>query len=547
VAPEPSLNASYRFHAVLRLTLDLRFVRTSSDVGPDERRLDLRDFATAVKENGVGSLIDLLWRNRYERVRVLSDGHRLSGPEAGVLVLAALSRARRFDLEVEGQVLTVRRPVFLARAFRSLAVAVPRELSGSYRTYRRARVIAARDYDLPLTTAKEPSSVLYVRPTSTLHEMGEYVGGAATHTIGVINGLAENGVSVHVFAPERPPGLAESEITELPIQRVYHLAHWLTFADYSDELAKAASSESADFVYQRYDLGAFAGLELAARLGVPFVLEFNGSEIWTAREWGQGTPRFVETLEALERRELSEASLVVVVSDVLREQLVAAGVDSSRVLVNPNGVDVERLAHYRRRPPRAWRSSLSQPEAPTVGFVGSFGLWHGVLLLPRLIETVARERPDARWILIGGGLLYEEVASEIKARGLSAQVVMTGVVPHDLALSFLAACDVCVSPHVPNPDGSRFFGSPTKLFEYMGLAKPIVASALEQIGEVIEDGRTGLLCPPGDVEAAAAAVVRLLGNETLRQSLGAAALEEASLTYSWKSHTRRILDALSPS
>jgi glycosyltransferase involved in cell wall biosynthesis len=81
----------------------------------------------------------------------------------------------------------------------------------------------------------------------------------------------------------------------------------------------------------------------------------------------------------------------------------------------------------------------------------------------------------------------------------------------------------------------------------MGLAKPIVASALEQIGEVIEDGRTGLLCPPGDVEAAAAAVVRLLGNETLRQSLGAAALEEASLTYSWKSHTRRILDALSPS
>jgi glycosyltransferase involved in cell wall biosynthesis len=190
---------------------------------------------------------------------------------------------------------------------------------------------------------------------------------------------------------------------------------------------------------------------------------------------------------------------------------------------------------------------LGQPEAPTVGFVGSFGLWHGVRLLPSLIEAVARERPDARWVLVGGGLLYEEVAMEIETRGLSPNVVLTGIVRHDRALSFLAACDVCVSPHVPNPDGSRFFGSPTKLFEYMGLGKPIVASALEQIGEVLEDGRTGLLCTPGDVGGAAAAVVRLLSDEPLRLSLGRAALEEARTTYSWKMHARRILDRLAAS
>jgi glycosyltransferase involved in cell wall biosynthesis len=179
-----------------------------------------------------------------------------------------------------------------------------------------------------------------------------------------------------------------------------------------------------------------------------------------------------------------------------------------------------------------------------VGFVGSFGLWHGVRLLPSLIEDVARERPGARWILVGGGVLYQKVAAEIKSRRLSERVRLTGVVSHDRALSLLAACDICVSPHVPNPDGSAFFGSPTKLFEYMGLGKPIVASALEQIGEVIEDGRTGLLCPPGDVEAAAAAVVRLLGDQALRKSLGDAALEEAKTTYSWEMHAQRILEAL---
>jgi glycosyltransferase involved in cell wall biosynthesis len=118
------------------------------------------------------------------------------------------------------------------------------------------------------------------------------------------------------------------------------------------------------------------------------------------------------------------------------------------------------------------------------------------------------------------------------------------LIDHDKALRLLAASDVCVSPHVPNPDGSRFFGSPTKLFEYMGLGRAIVASDLEQIGEVIEHERTGLLSPPGDVDAAAAAILRLLDDPDLRSRLGDAALAEARERYSWKAHTRRILDAL---
>ena len=122
-------------------------------------------------------------------------------------------------------------------------------------------------------------------------------------------------------------------------------------------------------------------------------------------------------------------------------------------------------------------------------------------------------------------------------------VELTGMVPRARAVELLGACDVCVSPHVPNPDGSRFFGSPTKLFEYMGLGRAIVASDLEQIGEVIEHERTGLLCPPGDVQAAADAVLRLLADGDLRSRLGQAALDEARTHYSWDAHARRILDA----
>src|SRR5207237_125725 len=82
------------------------------------------------------------------------------------------------------------------------------------------------------------------------------------------------------------------------------------------------------------------------------------------------------------------------------------------------------------------------------------------------------------------------------------------LVPQDDGPEHLAAADLLVSPHVTNPDGTPFFGSPTKLFEYMAMGRPIVASDLEQIGQTLEHGRTAWLVPPGDVEALADAMAR---------------------------------------
>jgi glycosyltransferase involved in cell wall biosynthesis len=331
--------------------------------------------------------------------------------------------------------------------------------------------------------------------------------------------------------------------TAVAARRVFHFVHWLTAFDYSSRIAAAAAIRPADVVYQRYALGSYAGLELARRLNVPLILEFNGSEVWAKLNWGGGRVPLIETLMQLELRNLLDATLIVVVSDVLRDQLLEQGIAEERILVNPNGVDTRRLARLREQQAAAWRAELGRPEAPTVGFIGTFGLWHGVKVLPHIVEAVARQRADARWIVVGDGPLFGEVSREIEARGLADRVLLTGLVPRDQATRLLAACDVCVSPHVPNPDGTPFFGSPTKLFEYMGLAKPIVASHLNQIGDVIDDGRTGMLVPPGDPHAAAAAVVQLLGDDALRARLGSAAFEEAQRKYSWAAHSRRILDA----
>jgi glycosyltransferase involved in cell wall biosynthesis len=540
---EQAIHCPYSFIPRMRLTVDVRFNAPLVEPQQDERVIALGELARAVRTPA--KLRAMLRDPALSELRVLRDDRALNGVQSGAVLLASLARAGSCEVRSPTSTFTSGPGAMRVRALRLLASALPAELGRSAYWYERARRIASHRFSLSSRPAAEVKRVTYIRAEPSLRWLGAQVGGAATHTAGVINGLSRAGVEVNVFAPERPEGVHDAHCTAVPPKHVLQLVHWLTLVGHSQTLVAAASSTPADVVYQRYALGSYAGLELAQRLGVPLVLEFNGSEIWTERHWGSGHVPLVRTLAALERRNLLEASLIVVVSEPLKEQLLELGVEHGRVLVDPNGVDLQELAPARADPPATWRSRAGLAQAPTIGFVGTFGLWHGVKLLPELIERVAEQREDARWVLIGDGPLRREVAEDLNDRGLSGLVEMPGVVSHPQAVELLACCEVFVSPHVPNPDGSAFFGSPTKLFEYMGLGRAIVASDLDQIGLVLEHRRTALLTPAGDVDAAAHAVVELLGDERLRLDLGKAALREAQQSYTWDAHVGRILRKLS--
>ena len=525
----------------MRLTIDLRFNGSALADRDGETVLTLERLAASARSPH--DLHRLLRDRRWEAVKVLRDERPLNGIQAGGLGLAALARTSRFEIVGPSSTAVLGPAAMVARATATFATAFPAEAARIALARRRAVAVAARHHGLPRHPAGPIRSLTYMRSEPSLRYLGAHIGGAAAHTAGVINGLVHAGVAVNVVAPERPDGIEGAAVTEVPPRRIFQLVHWPTLVDYSEQQVAVAARHRADAVYQRYALGSYAGLGLARRLGVPLILEFNGSEIWAERQWGSGHVPFADVLAALERRNVQDASLVVVVSQVLKDELVRDGIGPERVLVNPNGVDVDRLAGARALEPAAWRVRLGRPEVATVGFIGTFGPWHGIRLLPAIAAVVRAQRDDVRWIVVGSGALFGEVGADIARLGLGDRVELTGVVPHEQAIQLLAACDVCISPHVPNPDGSRFFGSPTKLFEYMGLGRAIVASDLEQIGEVIEHERTGLLCPPGDVEAAARAVLRLLDDGELRRRLGEAALEEARARYSWDAHARRILEA----
>jgi glycosyltransferase involved in cell wall biosynthesis len=243
---------------------------------------------------------------------------------------------------------------------------------------------------------------------------------------------------------------------------------------------------------------------------------------------------------------IGNASLLIVVSEPLKQELIEQGLPPDRVLVIPNGVDTHEFTpgcggEARRR---HWGYHA---EHVVVAFLGTFSYWHGVKVLQEAMTTLL-ERPEwrdrLRFLLIGDGTLCQEMKRDLASQVKAGQILFTGSISHDDVPACLDASDVLVSPHVPMPDGRPFFGSPTKLFEYMARGKGIVASRLDQIAEVLEHDRTAWLTTPGDAHDLADGIAKLARDQVLRQRLGNAARESAMAHHTWNQSAKRILQGL---
>jgi glycosyltransferase involved in cell wall biosynthesis/ubiquinone/menaquinone biosynthesis C-methylase UbiE len=309
------------------------------------------------------------------------------------------------------------------------------------------------------------------------------------------------------------------------------------------------------FIYERLCLGNSAGALLSAEFGVPYIVEYNGSEISMRRSFeGAGYVYEAEYLEA-EALAFEQATLVSVVSAEIRTTLVARGVNPAKILVNPNGVDLDAYAPAPPEQRDEIRRGLGFDAADRViGFTGTFGGWHGIDVLSAAIPRICRAAPRAKFLLIGDGHFKRLVDEAVQSAGLQPRVHSAGRVPQVEGARLLKACDIYVSPHSAHMIDSKFFGSPTKVFEYMALGGGIVASDLEQIGQVLSPALTAdeaargaavvrersVLCAPGDVDQFVQGVVALVAQPDLAGALGRHARDAARDHYSWTRHVANL-------
>ncbi len=211
-----------------------------------------------------------------------------------------------------------------------------------------------------------------------------------------------------------------------------------------------------------------------------------------------------------------------------------------RIAVIENGVDLEIFSTDTSSD--NMKKSLNLEKYFVAGFVGNFREYHGIENLICLAEAVKSKSLNIMFLIVGDGVnrnRYEEI---VRSKGLEKSVIFAGFVPHERVRDYIAVMDVALAPHRKDSfaETGGFHGSPLKIFEYMAMAKPIIAPPLGQIKELIVDGESGLLIYSEDTKALKEALLKLYHDKAYREHLGANARKRVEENYTWRANADKV-------
>ncbi len=409
------------------------------------------------------------------------------------------------------------------------------------------------------------SKVFYLK---TNVDFGTKAGGSLGHISGVVNSLAKKS-DIKYISAETPIMIDESikkekiYLNDVVYSVPYELNSIKINEAFLKQIDKLIAANKPDVIYQRLTLFNYTGAYLSNKYKIPLIVEYNGSEVWVQNNWGTDGLKYSKLALDMEEYVLNSADTIITVSQVLQDELIERGFDKEKIVFYPNCID-ERVYAYKNfqdSDKATLRERLGFEQNDKIfTFIGTFGAWHGVEFLAnsivRLVQNHKQELDNfnVKFLLIGDGLLGEKVRGLLGTEDIENYVKLTGLIPQKEAPIYLSISDCFLSPHIKQK--GKFIGSPTKLFEYMAFAKPIIASNLDQIGEVFAgklyaneldkfntiENESAIVYEPDNYDEFIKSIlfVATKGNEL--ENIGVNAYEMAMEKYTWDVHVDKIVE-----
>jgi len=298
-------------------------------------------------------------------------------------------------------------------------------------------------------------------------------------------------------------------------------------------LGRAIGRDRPDVVFTR-DLGVAAFIAgLPALVRPPVVYESHGY----APDVASALPSLVATavapsarkLRRLAKREATvwqHADGIVTLTHALADDMTGRFGTRPRVAVVPDGVRIEAMP-----------SGAPPPGRPIVAYAGHLYAWKGVDVLLEALAAL----PDVDGLIVGGHEREPDLARTkalAEQLGVASRVTFTGLVEPPKVRDWLARASVLVLPNPASAISSRFT-SPLKLFEYMAVQRPIVASDLPALREVLSPDENAVLVTPGSAPALAAGIRRVLDDPALASRIASRALDTVA-DFSWNRRAERL-------
>jgi glycosyltransferase involved in cell wall biosynthesis len=363
--------------------------------------------------------------------------------------------------------------------------------------------------------------------------------GASTHILHNLRGLVNGGFEVHLITPN--DGLLPTEDT-IEGASVTRVSQDLTqnFLSRAMHFGRAVASHLAlhpdyDAVHYR---NIWDGLHIAQnkkRLGYKTLFEVNGLPSIELKYHYPGLdPDLLLKIKEQEIATLHLSDMIICPSNVTRDYITSLGLNRKLVTVIPNGVSASDFSPS-PLPARDGR-------APVLLYIGTLADWQGLDIVIKALPKILEQRA-VRLHIVGRGRSRQRkiLAKQIRKLGIEEHVVVQPAVPHHEIPALIASADICVAPLGLNDRNVTQGACPIKVLEYMAAGRPLLASNMPIVRELVREDMDALLFSPSDPEDLARQVLALLNDFELSKRLATSAAERALTKFTWHESQKKLI------
>ena len=370
------------------------------------------------------------------------------------------------------------------------------------------------------------------------------LGGPRSHVLGVIDAFEKLNWQVGRFiVGDRVPlnWVAKGSEQTLRRNRLRTLAAdamRVLMGFVNAQRARRELGTNVDWVYERF--AAFQSLGwIFKKHHIPWILETN-APLFIESKKDRQTIMLTRVAEYLEKQAYQHCDVLVCISETLKEIIVKElEIPSSKVVVMPNGVDVTFFNPVIYQP-------LRLHSGFTIGFVGSLIDWQGLDLLLNVVSELNKDGYPIHLTFVGDGPAKSALEAQTKRLGLSEVVTFTGYVEREKVPAYIAGFDIGYSGQVKLKVGTMYL-SPLKLYEYMAMAKPVLASNFEDARRVVSPEETGFIFEGGDKQAIKEAIIMAFEQQEKLSEMGQLAREEIIQHHNWDARVFDLIKAIKQS
>ena len=363
--------------------------------------------------------------------------------------------------------------------------------------------------------------------------------GWTTHKWELVRNLSKLGHEVHAMT-YRGTEIGGVVTHTMKSKKQYKIVFIFKFV-HLIHILKTIKQHSFDILYTRNV--SFALLAFLMMQKPKLVLELNGlhSEDWKS-EKKQYRMSIKQMCSYLEIFVAKKADAIIAVAPGIRDILIKQGLNNDKITVIPNGANIDLF--------KPVNDVLTIKELQTqynisendngIIFVGNLMRWHGVRYLIKSAPIVIKAFPNTKFLIVGDGRIKKELISMTEKMDVSANFIFTGTVPYEHVPLYITISDVCVAPFI-HARNERLGLSPVKIYEYLACGKPVVASSIRGIGDLLKSSNSGIVVTPEDPNELANAIIKLLKDERLREQMGKNGRELVVNNYSWKNAAKKTI------